>query len=88
MTIEFKDISGELVSEADMRQALVAMTRMLLDVKLAGALGPQILCELPNVLRCINELHALRAGLNLPIAFTVPAAAAEQPETEDDPSNA
>jgi hypothetical protein len=79
MPIDFSDISGEPVTDADMRQALVAVTRMTADVKLAAFLPTQIAMELPNVLRCVNELYALRSGVRKPIVFTLPPdAAADQ----------
>lgn len=70
-------ITAELVTEAEMRQALVAVTRMIADAELAAVLPSQIAMELPVVLRCINELHALRAGVANPGACTPPPSAAD-----------
>lgn len=62
MTIDFEDEAARFVSSSDVRCALVAVTRLLLDEKMVGLLPVQVQSELPNVRRCILELHALRAA--------------------------
>lgn len=62
MTIDFEDDAMRCVTGSDVRHALVAVTRLLLDPKLVGLLPVQVQSELPNVRRCILELHALRAA--------------------------
>lgn len=65
MTIEIEDNIGKLVSLKDIDDAISAVRQGVVSVAKIMEI-PQLAVNMPNILRCLNELKTIRQRLETP----------------------